>query len=199
MYFFMRVKKKMRISKIKVIIPSFVMSIFMLSGISSMDFSNNKDTKLVLRGTEIGMWLPNWLTTGLVLIFGLVLLAISIYSFVSLIKDKDFNQFMDTVREYGEVEYIGNLLSNIPESRYVKRGELRINNKIFFYLHNGNAKIYPTIYITSVQPKKVKKNDREKYFVDIGFNNEIIEIETQKKQLPLLMEEITSALKTQIK
>lgn len=56
--------------------------------------------------------------------------------------------------------------------------------------------MFPTAYITSIQPKRIVKNNKEKFFIDVNFQNEIVEIETSKKQLPLLMEEITLVLNT---
>ena len=93
------------------------------------------------------------------------------------------------------MEYIGTLLANIPKSQYVKKGELRIDKLLFFYFYNGEAQMFPTAYITSVEPKRILKNNKEKYFLNINFQNGIVEIETSKQQLPLLVQEINSALK----
>ena len=161
-----------------------------------MDFSSNKDYKVALKGTEIGLLLPNWLTSGIIFLVGIILLVVGISFTVSLIKDKEFNRFIDVVKQYGEVEYIGSLLADIPKNQYVKKGELRIDKKIFFYFFDGKAQMFPTAYITSIQPKRIVKNNNEKFFIDVNFQNEIVEIETSKKQLPLLMEEITLVLNT---
>ena len=142
----------------------------------------------------MGVSLPNWLTNGLVFLVGIVFLVVGISFTVSLIKDKKFNRFIDVVKQYGEVEYIGTLLANIPKSQYVKKGELRIDKLLFFYFYNGEAQMFPTAYITSVEPKRILKNNKEKYFLNINSQNGIVEIETSKQQLPLLVQEINSAL-----
>ena len=86
-----------------------------------MDFSSNKDYKVALKGTEIGLLLLNWLTSGLIFLVGIILLVVGISFTVSLIKAKEFNRLIDVVKQYGEVEYIGSLLADIPKNQYVKK------------------------------------------------------------------------------
>jgi len=197
MDFFMRIKRKMRNSNIIFAIIGFVLSIIWLSEVFSTGFSSDKDYTYTLRGLGIELPVPNWLLSAFFLVLGLGALAATILCLVVLIKGKDFNEFINMTSQYGNVEYIGNILENTPVSPYIKFGELRLNKLFFFYISSGVAKIYPTQYITSVEQKIKKRKYQTDYFVRVTFKNDVIEIQTKKDKIALLLREFDEALQLQ--
>ncbi len=197
MDFFMRIKRKMRNSNIIFAIICFVLSIYWLSEVFSTGFSSDKDYTYTLRGLGIEVPVPNWLLSAFFLVLGVGALATAIFCLVVLIKGKDFNEFINMTGQYGNVEYIGNILENTPKSPYVKFGELRFNKLFFFYISSGVAKIYPTQYITSVEQKIKKRKHQTDYFVRVTFKNDVVEIQTKKDKIALLLKEFDEVLQLQ--
>ena len=175
MDFFMRIKRKMRNSNIIFAIICFVLSIYWLSEVFSTGFSSDKDYTYTLRGLGIEVPVPNWLLSAFFLVLGVGALATAIFCLVVLIKGKDFNEFINMTGQYGNVEYIGNILENTPKSPYVK---------FFSFIYQAVLQKYIQLNILHLLSKKLKR-ENTKQTILLGLPLKMMLLKSKQKKIRL--------------
>ena len=190
MEFFNGIKWKLKLNNVLwMLISLAVITLFGL-GIISNGFSSEVGWRIGIKGSDTGIPVPNWLISVGFIIIALIFVYLFLTSLKSFIKNTEFTKFIKSIERIGDVEQIGNMLSALPKSPYVKGGDLRYNNQLLFYMKGSDCKIIKTSEIKLITPQIRNQGNTKELVVNIITNNGPVSIIVKKNRSNLLAEDI---------
>lgn len=198
--FFETIKKKIRNKNLLWSAVSVLVILVTTYSALSNGFSSETELKavfrfFVFRFSDIGIPIPNWASSCLFIILGLIFLGLLISSIKDIFTNANFNKLIKAAQEIGEVSFIEQTLENLPKSNLTKGGDLRYNNLLFFYMKGRKVFLFHTKSINSIQPIKKPGKNAECY-VEINCQKETFRIETKEVNLITLANDILSCVKS---
>lgn len=184
MEFFDKIKSKLKFRDLFLTIISAILMIFFI--VLSIMNGFSSDTIL---------FIPKWFISCIFLFAMVVVLIYGLLSLRSYIKGVRFNKILKVVSEIGDIDDIGKMLGSMKKSKYVKRGTLKFNEKIVFYMGRLNVIIIPAEKIRSIKAEIEggKKGDDSHIRIVYGLNS--LKIRTGKENNIALLKEMKETFK----
>ncbi|MCR5783142.1 MAG: hypothetical protein K6G90_10470 [Clostridia bacterium] len=191
MPFFEKIRKKLRRRNVIRMIVSILMMSWFGAGIAICVFYNDIDFKIFSFGTDFGIPVPNWLMS-LGFVFMIAIFAfIFVGSLKSAFKNTEYLALLESAHKLGNIEYVDEILSDLPKNPLTKGGDLRFNDRLLFYLKDTDVFLIGTDTIISVQPIRHYDKSKLEFFVEILSENKRIRISVKEKNVIPLATAIT--------
>lgn len=191
MPFFEKIRKKLRSRNVIWMIVSILMMSWFGAGIAICVFYNDIDFKIFSFGTDFGIPVPKWLLSlgfvFMIAVFGFIFVG----SLKSALKNTEYQALLESAQELGNIESVGEMLSDLPKNPLTKGGDLRFNDKFLFYLKDTDVFLIGTDTIISVNPVKKRVKSRLEFYVEILSENKRIRISVKEKNMVPLATAIT--------
>ena len=190
MDFFNKIKSKIRTKNfIWAIVFMAVAIIFVIFAVSN-GFSSDMQWKVGIRGSRNGIPVSNWMVSCFDLFCSAVFIFISCFFLKSFIRNPEYEKMLSAVKEIGDINAIGTMLSEMPKSAFVKGADLRFNDKIFFYMKSTDVTVVAPYKIKHIGTKIERYNNSVSTFICVYYENQILKINIKEKNAMLLLEEM---------
>ena len=194
MEFFNKIKIKLKVRNLISAIVFFAFtSLFASIGILSLNFSSYFDVRIPI--VDIDILIPYWVVSFLLILISIIPLWIMCPYLKSFFTNTEFNEMIQKVKEIGDAEGIGTMLSSISKSPYAK-GDLRFNEKIIFYMISTKITIVPAVNIRNIQAEIRQTEDSQETYIAVYHQNGKSEIITKEKKVFPLLEEMKRTFST---
>ena len=179
--FFEGIKTKIRNKNIIRAIVG-VLGVLIATWFAAMNgFSSESEWKFGIKFSDLGIPIPNWLVSCIIIVVGLIFLFLLVLSLKDLISNENYNKMLTDAKNIGELQFVENVLQNTPKSNLAK-GELRCNNLLVFYMDGTDISLFPTKWITGIRP--LKSGDKSgSCYVEIQYQGGSVKIETKEADL----------------
>lgn len=198
MEFFKRIKGKLLRRNILWAVLAFVLTVAGVSLAVDTGFSTDKDWRIGPRYSDIGIPLPNWVFTIIMLLATAAFLALFIKQIVSIARNSDYNELIASVSKIGDANAIGSLLGNTPKSPLVKSGDLRVNPPLLFYMTSVDVTVVALKDIASIRPQVSIVNGKKEYHVVVEYGEKKIHLETTRDHMIPLVQMIVYAVNASV-
>lgn len=159
-------------------------------------FSPDMEWQIGLRYSELGIPLPNWLISSVALLFCLGSVIFLITNIKGAFTCEEYNSLLEAAKAFGNVQAVGQHLQKLPRNALTKKnGHLRFDKDIFFYQKGEDVWLFPTRSISNIRPVQKDHGSSSDYYVEISQQGKIIQLDTKKKNMLPLANEILAAAK----
>lgn len=169
-----------------------ILSALSVAAAINTGFSSDKNTKIVLRGTEAGIAVSDSFLSIFLIIMGIAVLIGAFY-FIKAGKDnKNYNLFVKNLKEIGDINVITEALLKTEKSKYAKKCELRYNNQVIFLLKGTDITIINPKSVSYIKAQMIRDKNGIRPYVSIYYCNKVIHIETRRNKNAELCNDIIS-------
>ena len=124
-----------------------------------------------------------------------VFAAVACLALILFVKDfftnEEYNAFISKAKFIGDVGVLEEELAGMPKSTLTKGGDLRYNNRLFFYQNGSTIVLARMKDITAVNEQKTESvRHRTRYCVRVRIGLQTVDIETKKSNMAALKEDI---------
>lgn len=192
MEFIKKIEKKLKRKYALYAISMIILSVLLFAGAIAGGFSSEKNTKIVLRGTDAGVAVSDGFLSVFLIIGSIGFLVGAFCCLKAGINNKNFKLFVKKLEEIGDINVISEALSKTEKSKYAKNCELRYNSYVIFFMEGTDVTAINPKTIYSIKAQMVRDRNYIKPCVSIYYGNTVTHIETQKNKNKELCYDIIS-------
>lgn len=189
MEFFSKIKSKLRVKNLLLGLLYLAIACAMMYFAITNGFSSEVQWQFGVRGSDVGIPLPNWVVSGLLVLVAAIFAFVSFGCIKSFIKSTEYNKMLDSVRKIGEVDAVGAMIASMSKNPYTKGCDLRFNQNLLFCLQGTDVTVLAAADIKGIKAEVTKSGNAETHFLCVYHAAGVLKIRSSKKKiLPLLDE-----------
>ena len=185
MAFFERIKSKLKWKNLMYfllfLLPGFLMILF------AFQTGFSWETNFRFR---IGLPVPNWLLSGLLILFSLGFFYKSVVHLISFLCDAKYRALLQSIERIGDVATCGAILEAMEENPYANRGDLRFNEYIVFYMEGTDVTAFSPQSITAIRGEIERVKNVENTYVCIYYENKVLKISASDENAVELLKQL---------